>query len=124
MQRDALRALAPGRLEVAVLLLSAAVLAHEICLLRVLSQAHWHHAASLVVAVALLAFGVAGTILALAPALRREETVAVCAGLYAVGIPLALRAVEPIGLITWGMRSNRRSGCRIAVRMNPVSASR
>ena len=63
-------------MSVAVLLLSAAVLAHEVCLLRVLALAYWHHAAALVIAVALLGFGVAGTVLALVPRWKREETVA------------------------------------------------
>ena len=54
----------------AVFLLSAAILAHEVCLLRILSLAYWHHAASLVVAVALLAFGAAGTLLAVLPWLK------------------------------------------------------
>ncbi|MFQ5845696.1 MAG: hypothetical protein ACE5JG_11990, partial [Planctomycetota bacterium] len=76
----------------AVFLLSAAVLAHEVCLLRVLSLAWWHHAASLVVSVALLGFGVAGTLLALVPGLKRRRTIPVCAGLYALSIPLSLRA--------------------------------
>ena len=40
---------------VAIFLLSAAVLLHEVSLLRVLAMAWWHHAASLVVAVALIA---------------------------------------------------------------------
>ncbi|MHC4577230.1 MAG: hypothetical protein ACYTED_07445 [Planctomycetota bacterium] len=76
----------------AILLLRAAVLAHEVCLLRVLALAYWHHAASLVVSVALLGFGVAGTLLALFPRLKRPETVAVSAALYAVLIPLSVRA--------------------------------
>jgi hypothetical protein len=78
-------------LSAAVLLLSAAVLAHEVCLLRVLAVAYYSHAASLVVSVALLGFGAAGTLLALVPALRRPSTVAACAGLYAAAAPLCLR---------------------------------
>jgi hypothetical protein len=74
----------------AVLLLSAAILAHEVCLLRVLALAYWHHAASLVVSVALLGFGVAGTVLALRPGLKRPDTVALCAVVYAVAIPASV----------------------------------
>ncbi len=80
----------------AVFFLSAAVLAHEITLLRVLSMAYWHHAASLVVSVALLAFGVAGSLLALAPGLKRRGTVTVCAALYALMIPLSIRAAGAV----------------------------
>jgi hypothetical protein len=83
-------------LSAAIFLLSAAVLAHEVCLLRVLSLAYWHHAASLVVSVALLGFGVAGTLLALAPRLKRPSTIAICAALYAVAIPLSLRLANVV----------------------------
>jgi len=77
-------------LRVAVSFLSAAILLQEICLLRVLAQAYWHHAASLVIAVALLGFGVAGTLLAVAPRLRQPGTVGVCALLYSLSFPLTL----------------------------------
>jgi hypothetical protein len=80
----------------AVLLLSAAILAHEVCLLRVLAVAYWHHAASLVVSVALLGFGFAGTLLALFPRLKRPETVALCAALYAVSIPVSVVAAGAV----------------------------
>ena len=81
---------------VTIFLLSAAVLLHEVTLLRVLAMAWWHHAASLVVAVALLGFGVAGTLLALVPALKREATVRWCGGLYALAIPLSVRAAAAV----------------------------
>lgn len=80
----------------AVFLLSAALLAHELLLLRVLALAYWHHAASLVVSVALLGFGAAGTLLALVPRAKRPTTVAFCAGLYALAIPLSLRAAARV----------------------------
>jgi hypothetical protein len=76
--------------------LSAAVLLHEICLLRVLSIAYWHHAAALVVSVALLGFGVAGTVLALAPRLRAPATVSHCALLYAMLVAPSLLAARAI----------------------------
>ncbi|MFB3065460.1 MAG: hypothetical protein ACE10D_03000, partial [Planctomycetota bacterium] len=63
---------------------------------RVLSIAYWHHAAALVVSVALLGFGVAGTLLALAPRLKRLATVHVCAAFYAVLIPLSLHAAGAV----------------------------
>jgi len=83
-------------LNAAVFFLGASVLAHEVCLLRALSLAYWHHAASLVVSVALLGFGLAGTLLALVPRLKREATVFVAAALYAVLIPASLRAAARI----------------------------
>jgi hypothetical protein len=55
-----------GALLVALGLLSAAVTAQQIALMQVLGWMHWHHFAYLVVAVALLGFGVAGTVLSLA----------------------------------------------------------
>ncbi len=42
---------------------SASVLAHEILLMRVLSFALWHHFASMVISMALLGFGAAGSLL-------------------------------------------------------------
>ena len=45
--------------------ISATVLAYEILLLRVFSYSQWHHFASFSIALALLGFGVAGTVLTL-----------------------------------------------------------
>src|SRR5688572_19555830 len=50
---------------VVVVLLSAATLAFEILLLRYFSLTQWHHFASFAVAIALLGFGAAGTVLTL-----------------------------------------------------------
>ena len=46
-------------------IISATVLAYEILLLRVFSYSQWHHFASFSIALALLGFGVAGTVLTL-----------------------------------------------------------
>ncbi|MHC4949002.1 MAG: spermidine synthase family protein, partial [Planctomycetota bacterium] len=54
------------RLVRATAVLSASVLAFEIALMRVLLVASWHHFAFLVISLALLGFGVSGTVLALA----------------------------------------------------------
>jgi hypothetical protein len=83
-------------LKLTVFGISAAVLVHEICLLRILSIAYWHHAAALVVSVALLGFGAAGTLLALAPALKRPGTAGVCGILYAILVPLSLAAARGV----------------------------
>ena len=47
-------------------LISAATTAQQIALMQVLAWMHWHHFAYMIVAVALLGFGVAGTVLSLA----------------------------------------------------------
>ncbi|MGD9343729.1 MAG: hypothetical protein PVJ25_06805, partial [Desulfuromonadales bacterium] len=52
--------------QVALLLVSAALLAFQIALLQILATSQWHHFAYLVISVALLGFGVAGTTLSLA----------------------------------------------------------
>ncbi len=54
------------RLHVAVGLLSVALIAFELGLMQVLSTVQWHHFAYMVISVALLGFGAAGTLLALA----------------------------------------------------------
>jgi len=48
-----------------VFLLSAGMLAYEVVLLRVFSLALWHHFAAMIISVALLGFGLSGTLLAL-----------------------------------------------------------
>ncbi|MAE65441.1 MAG: hypothetical protein CMJ18_14315 [Phycisphaeraceae bacterium] len=57
--------LSQTRLVIAVALVSAAVLGHEIGLMRLLLVASWHHFAFLVISVALLGFGAGGTFLSL-----------------------------------------------------------
>lgn len=55
-----------GRKQLALLLVSSSLLAFQIALLQILATSQWHHFAYLVISVALLGFGVAGTILAMA----------------------------------------------------------
>jgi len=83
-------------LNASLFLLSAAVLAHEICLLRLLAIAHWHHSAGLVLSVALLGFGAAGTLLALFPRLKSARTLPWCAALYALLALASVRAAARI----------------------------
>lgn len=54
-----------ARLLAALALISAAATAQQIALMQVLGWMHWHHFAYMIVAVALLGFGVAGTVLSL-----------------------------------------------------------
>ncbi len=51
---------------VSVALISAAALAYEILLMRLLSIIQWHHFAYMIISLALLGYGVSGTVLALA----------------------------------------------------------
>ena len=50
----------------AVATLSAAILAYEVLLMRLLAIVQWHHFAYMVISIALLGFGASGTFLALA----------------------------------------------------------
>src|SRR2546422_659675 len=49
----------------AVFLLSAAILAYEVVLMRMFSIAQWHHFAAMIISVALLGFGVSGTVMSI-----------------------------------------------------------
>ena len=53
----------------AVGLLSAAVLAYEVLLMRLFAVVHWHHFAFMMISVALLGYGASGTFLSLIPSL-------------------------------------------------------
>jgi hypothetical protein len=70
---------------------SASVLAHEILLMRVLSFALWHHFASMVISMALLGFGAAGSFLFLAQERVRRDPDGFLAAL-AAGAALAFPA--------------------------------
>ena len=50
----------------AVALVSAAAIAYEILLMRMLSIVHWHHFAWMIISLALLGYGASGTAIALA----------------------------------------------------------
>jgi hypothetical protein len=54
-----------GRLLVSLGILSAAIIAFQLALMQILSIVQWHHFAYMVISVALLGFGAAGTVLAL-----------------------------------------------------------
>src|SRR5690606_26426760 len=65
------------RLHLALALLSAALIAFELVLMRLLSTVQWHHYAYMVISVALLGFGASGTLLTFARTwlLRRLDVV-------------------------------------------------
>ena len=54
-----------NRRQLALVLVSAGLLAFQIALLQVLATSQWHHFASFVISCALLGFSAAGTLLAL-----------------------------------------------------------
>src|SRR5688572_27352971 len=54
-----------GRLLLSLGILSAAIIAFQLALMQILSVVQWHHFAYMVISVALLGFGAAGTVLAL-----------------------------------------------------------
>ena len=57
----------------AVALVSAAILAYEVLLIRLLSIVQWYHVTTMVISIALLGFGASGTFLSLArPAVERR----------------------------------------------------
>jgi spermidine synthase len=99
-----------SRLTLPVFLLSTAVLALELLMVRLLAVGLWHHVTYMVVTVALLAFGLAGTILAVAPALggrtpegRRRALAwyAVLFGLSSLGslVVMAGEGIDTINLV-------------------------
>ena len=90
-----------GLSALAVLLLSAAVIALELALMRCLAIARWHHFSYLVISTALLGFGASGTLLTFAGGwLRRRFTTscAVLTILFAISVTLSFRAAEALPL--------------------------
>ncbi|MFP3928906.1 MAG: hypothetical protein ACLFUP_08380 [Desulfobacteraceae bacterium] len=80
---------------------SACVLAHQILLMRILSYSLWHHLASMVISMALLGFGSAGSFLFLlrGPLSRAQDgALTVLAALAALSFPVSLLAFESAGL--------------------------
>ena len=57
----------------AVAVLSAAVLAYEILLMRLFAIVHWHHFAFMMISIALLGYGASGTCLMLLPSLKANR---------------------------------------------------
>lgn len=76
----------PGGLAIPLFVLSLAILAQEILLTRLLAVGLWHHITYMVVTSALLAFGFAGTLLAIFPGLAgtRDGSVRSRFALYAL----------------------------------------
>ena len=84
---------------IAVALLSAGVLGYEILLARLLAIVHWHHFAYMIIAVALLGFGAAGSLVAVLqqPLLRRFRwTFGLAALGFGAGAPLAFALAQSL----------------------------
>jgi hypothetical protein len=100
----------PGRVRLALCLVSAAAIGLELALMRTLALRWWHHLASLAVGVALLGFGASGTALSLARSrITGLETtlLAACALAFAAAIPIAHRAASHVPLnvhyLSWNL---------------------
>jgi hypothetical protein len=84
------------RQEAVLLLISAAVLADEVILVRAFSIGLWHHFAYMVISIALLGFGASGTVLAmlgrrgtpLSAQVGRSGWIAFFAVLFALTVPM------------------------------------
>ena len=84
---------------IAVALLSAGVLGYEILLARLLAIVHWHHFAYMIIAVALLGFGAAGSLVAVLqrPLLRQFRwSFGVAALGFGAGAPLAFALAQSL----------------------------
>ena len=99
---------------VAVFLVSAAIIALELALMRCLSVARWHHFSYLVVSTALLGFGASGTLLTFVGDRLRKHFWEWAGGLtvlFAVSVTLALRAAEALPLdVQYVLYSARQAG--------------
>ncbi|MCP4381657.1 MAG: SAM-dependent methyltransferase [Hyphomicrobiales bacterium] len=95
----------------AVAVISAAVLAYQVLLMRLFSIVSWHHFAYMIISIALLGFGASGTALVLAQrwlVARFVPVFAVCAVLFAVtaigSFAMALRLpFNPLAIV-WDAR--------------------
>src|SRR5437870_5254596 len=100
---------------VAIALLSAAALGYEILLMRLFSIVLWHHFAYMMISVAMLGYGAAGTLVALAQhsLLKRFESTfvaaAACFGVTAVAAFLLAQKVafNPLEML-WDPRQPLR----------------
>src|SRR5262249_9006408 len=113
--------------EAMLLLISAAVLADEVVLVRAFAIGQWHHFAYMVISIALLGFGASGTLLA---ALERKKRntgttmrghasqagwLAISATAFAVALPISFWLTQRVPfdpfLIIWDRRQVLYLGC-------------
>lgn len=83
----------------AVFLISAVLFALEVLQMRVLSFISWHHMTYMVLAVALMGYAAAGTVLAVKKGLKNyEKSIHIFSVLFTVSIPLAVALSSRISL--------------------------
>lgn len=127
------------RREAVLFLVSAAVLADEVVLVRAFSIGLWHHFAYMVISIALLGFGASGTLLAVlarrsAPLAARSASgfgdagwLAGSAVLFAVTLPLSFALAQKIPfdpfLIVWDRQQLLYLGCYYLVLFVPFFAA-
>ena len=115
------------RREMALLLVSASVLAYQVLLVRTFSIGQWHHFAYMVVSIALLGFGASGTLLCLldrqvknatsVPQRRASQSVwfSLSVILFAVALPLSFWLTQHVPfepfLLLWDRRQLLYLGC-------------
>ena len=83
----------------ALALISAAVLAYEVLLVRLFAIVQWHHFAFMAISIALLGFGASGSVIAVAQGWLRRHVTAGFAGtafLFAITAPLAFLAAQAV----------------------------
>lgn len=85
------------RLHIALFLLSLSLIALQLVLMQILSIVQWYHFASMVISMALLAFGASGTLLSLGREWflgRIEVVLPLCMMLSGITMPLAYSATQ------------------------------
>ncbi len=80
---------------------SAVALAYEILLTRLFAIIQWHHFAYMIISLALLGYGLSGTVLALAReslTRRFERSYPLCLGLFALALPSCFLLAQSVSL--------------------------
>jgi len=128
------------RQEAALLLVSSAVLAYQVVLVRAFSIGQWHHLAYMVISIALLGFGASGTLLAALerrkanPATRRAQSsrlqtgwFALSATAFALTVPISFWLTQQVPfepfLMIWDHRQLLYLGCYYLVLFVPFFAA-
>ncbi len=128
------------RREASLLLVSAAVLAYQVVLVRAFSIGQWHHFAYMVISIALLGFGASGTLLAalerrkgvpatggLPPRARQAAWYALSATSFALALPVSFWLTQQVPfdpfLIIWDRRQVFYLGCYYLVLFVPFFAA-
>ena len=93
----------------AISTMCAAELAYELALMRIFSITQWHHFAYMIISIAMLGFGAAGTALAIYSPQgdrRRQRWLQTCAASFAFSLPLCYVAGQLIPFETFHLASS------------------